>query len=88
MSEEEDHDGNAAGSGSEDEGAPPRQRKVLIKHPLPWRSPIANQYMESLDRKTRRQLSERSLSMILQRRLREPPRRQKPNAGPEWALRA
>ena len=89
MSEADDQaDDDTVDSGSDNEGGPPKQRKVLIKHPLPWRSPLANQFMESMDRKAKRRLSERSLTMLLKRKIGEPSRRPRPSGGPEWAFRA
>ena len=88
MSEDDDNDeDNAEDSASDNEGGPPKKRKVLIKHPLPWRSPLANQFMESLDRKSKRRLSERSITMLLKRKIGDPSRRPRPTGGPEWALR-
>lgn len=68
MSEVDDQDDqdNTADSGSDTEGGSPKQRKVLIKHPLPWTSPLANQYIEGLHRKAKWRLSERSLNILQQ----------------------
>lgn len=82
------NDGPQNQSGSDEEGmAQVTRRKILIKRPLSWRSEMANGFMESLDRKTKRRLSGRSHTMLLERRTGAPSTRQPPAEAPEWAIR-
>ena len=75
-------------SGSDEEGATQiTRRKILMKRPLPWRREMANGYMESLGRKTKRRLSDRSHTLLLERRTGAPSTRQPPAEASEWAIR-
>ena len=48
---------------------------------------MANGYMESMDRKTKRRLSDQSHTMLLERRTAAPSTRQSPAEAPEGAIR-
>ena len=74
-------------SGSDEGATQITRRKILKKRPLPWQSEMANGYMESLDRKTKRRLSDRSHPILLERGTGVPSTRQPPAEAHEWAIR-
>lgn len=82
MSSEET--GSESGSGSE----MMMRRKVFLSRPLTWRSPEANNIMESLDRKITRRRSERAKEMCRIRRSGIPSNRASPKEPnpPAWSI--
>ena len=83
MSSEET--GSASASGSESS----EKERIFLTRPLPWRSPAANNLMESLDRKIIRHRSERAKEMRLMRRIGDPSSRpMSENQGEAWAMNA
>lgn len=69
-----------SGSGSEQ-----TRRKIFMLRPLQWRSPQANNIMQSLDRKITRRRSERAKEMCHVRRTGVPSSRISPK-DPAWAI--
>lgn len=67
--------GTESGSGSENT----TRDKVFFTRPLPWRSPAANNTMDSLDRKILRRRSERAKEMCRTRRIGQSSSRPTPN---------
>lgn len=76
--------GSESGSGSE----MMTRRKVFLSRPLQWRSPQANNIMESLDRKVSRRRSVRAKEMCRTRRTGVPSSRTTPKdcEPPAWAI--
>ena len=68
---------------SEDENVP--KKKVLCRRPLPWRSQELNNFFVKLDRKANRKRSQRSASMMIERRDGSPSEREAPDDAPEFA---
>ena len=69
---------------SEDENVP--KNKVLCRRPLPWRSQELNNFFVKLDRKANRKRSQRSASMMIERKDGSPSEREAPDDAPEFAL--
>ena len=78
MSSEET--GSESGSDSE------VKEKIFLTKPIPWRSPAANNIMNSLDRKILRRRSDRAKEMCRQRRVGQPSSRPMPENQPAWAV--
>ena len=82
MSTEES--GSESGSGDE----MTIRRKIFLSRPLSWRSPEANTYFESLDRKVERRRTARAKEMCRIRRVGPPSARDPPTDDtPVWALK-
>ena len=81
MSEDDSAGGN---SSSEDEDAP--KRKFLCRRPLQWRSMELNSLFSRLDRKSARKQSQRSASMMIERKDGPPSTREAPEDAPAFAL--
>ncbi|CAH3185829.1 unnamed protein product [Porites lobata] len=69
---------------SEDDNVP--KKKVLCRRPLPWRSQELNNFFVKLDRKANRKRSQRSASMMIERKDGSPSEREAPDDAPEFAL--
>lgn len=75
------------GSESDSGNEAATRRKIFLSRPLSWRSPEANAFIESLDRKITRRRSARAKEMCRLRRVGPPSSRSPPgNDAPAWAL--
>ena len=77
-------DNSAENSSSEDEA--PSKQKVLCRRPLMWRSSELNSLFSRLDRKSARKGSQRSASMMIERKDGPPSTREAPEDAPAFAL--
>ena len=74
-------------SDSELEDAPPRRKKKLIKHRVPWRSQEMQLLVDSLDRKLDRRRDDRAKKMCHEVVMGSDSTRPKPDNLPEWATK-